>query len=188
MKAGTLFDYIEKNSISYADNKFYAFHGTLKSENPVYKIPIFDLILNDINLVYSLHTVSISYLYSSNVFAYPMISSFHIFSLKFCKLFSPCSIPHQFHPPLFLQLFAGKTWADVGCISFRTVGKNAIHFTIRHPGNTIQSFTIPQRVRCIILLTENKHWFFLLFASVLRRQYTYSKKKIVEFIGIDNIV
>jgi hypothetical protein len=54
MKAGTLFDDIEKNSILYADNKFYAFHGTLKTENPVYKIPILDLILNYINLVYSL--------------------------------------------------------------------------------------------------------------------------------------
>jgi len=103
-----------------------------------------------------------------------MTSSFHIFSLKFCKLFSPCSILHQSHPSLFVHLFSGKTWADVGYISFRTVGKNTIHFTIRYLGN--QSFTNAQRVRCIILLTENKHRFLWLCASVLQRQYTYSKK------------
>lgn len=54
MKAGTLVDCIEENSILYADNEFYALHGTLKTENPVYKIPILDLILNYINLVHSL--------------------------------------------------------------------------------------------------------------------------------------
>lgn len=52
MKAGTLVDCIEENSILYADNEFYAFHGTLKTENPVYKIPILDFILNYINLVH----------------------------------------------------------------------------------------------------------------------------------------
>jgi hypothetical protein len=46
MKAGTLVKCIEENSILYADNEFYAFHGTLKTENPVYKIPILDLILS----------------------------------------------------------------------------------------------------------------------------------------------
>jgi len=35
IKAGTLVDCIEENSILYADNEFYAFHGTLKTENPV---------------------------------------------------------------------------------------------------------------------------------------------------------
>jgi len=43
-----------------------------------------------------------------------MTSSFNIRSLKFCKLFSPCSITHLSLPSLFVHLFAGKTWTDVG--------------------------------------------------------------------------
>ena len=54
MRAGTLVHCIEENSILYADNEFYAFDGTLKTENPVYKTRILDLILNYINLVRSL--------------------------------------------------------------------------------------------------------------------------------------